>query len=571
MSELKRDTSRKVALLKNNNEDFEFYPTTEEIAQCVRKDIIKESKKTSSAYFERKGTKGYSYLSSYNTIHYNDRNTSRNKKAMLHLSSFLDIGAGDGRMAEWLFAETKGIFCSVDEKLAIEKAKLQANDLIRRGFGLIGRDFYDISLMESKFGVVYSNPPYSEYKQWVGKILEEVNSKLIYLLLPQRWRTDDMLVFAMEDKGEVSSLGFFDFEEADRVARAKVELIKINTMSLPSASLSDTFDAWIKNTFGAFESIDDAEVVEEPSKEEDSKNNVEQREGDMVGVLVENYQKELADTKRNYKQLGSIDFSIIEQLGVSKSHVMKKIRSDIKNLRVKYWRESFNLLTPITTRLTTKMRDDLMQKVTWFDSLTFNAGNVYSVVVWVIENGNQFVLDQAIAVYDSMMSFDNVTAYKSNTKWTDGGWRYNNEKIPEKYQLDYRVVVEGGIRRSGYAATGPVSYCIASDLAIVADTLGFPNHGVSIETMRKKHYCMGIDGEVVFEYKFFQNNNVHIKMNQAFLMKLNVEIGKLKGWIMQPHDVESEFEVSAEEAESLFGGAIEQLTSENAVKLLACA
>ena len=101
-----------------------------------------------------------------------------------------------------------------------------------------------------------------------------------------------------------------------------------------------------------------------------------------------------------------------------------------------------------------------------------------------------------------------------------------------------------------------------SDLAVIAENLGFKNLGVN-EFIQdgKKRYCKNDAGEVIFEYKLFQNGNAHVKMNQAFCKAFNLEVGKLKNWLHEPEDVAREFDVSMEEAAQMWNKGNLQLIS----------
>lgn len=75
-------------------------------------------------------------------------------------------------------------------------------------------------------------------------------------------------------------------------------------------------------------------------------------------------------------------------------------------------------------------------------------------------------------------------------------------------------------------------------------------------------------GEVIFEYKLFQNGNAHVKMNQAFCKAFNLEVGKLKNWLHEPEDVAREFDVSMEDAVQMWNKGSLQLISKNSPLLI---
>lgn len=124
-----------VAELKDNQQDFEWYPTTNEIIEAVKHDL--SNQKLDGKY------------------------------------SVLDCGAGDGRVLKQL---TDG------RKYAIEKSKPLLKALDRNIF-VVGTDFMEQTLIDKRVDVVFSNPPYSVFNQWMTKIILEARAKLLYLSL----------------------------------------------------------------------------------------------------------------------------------------------------------------------------------------------------------------------------------------------------------------------------------------------------------------------------------------------------------------------------------------------------
>lgn len=510
--------------LKQNNEDFEWYPTTDEILYKMRKDIIKRFHSDKYSYHRNQG------------IHKNYCNDK------LIIDNFLDIGAGDGRVLDY-FESTE---TSIKNKYGIELAKTQADNLIRNNVGLIGRDYFETVLIDKYYDVVFSNPPYSIFKIWVEKLLNEINAEYIYLVMPERWIDDEALLDQIQKKGEWEILGAFDFLSAERQARAKVNLIRIYSDQYKKNT--DTFTRWVEQNIGEFRE-NEKEIIEE--KFTDINHTLSERSENVVDTLVENYTTELNHLLETYRAIAKLDFSILKALGLNKQDVIDKIKSDITTLKNKYWMQTFNHIETIKDRLTYKTRKELFDKILWFKQLDFNHNNIYTIVVWVIENFNKYTKEQLLKSFDDLTNFDKVYAYKSNEKWFDAGWRYTKQK-PEKYSLDYRIVVYSGSRYNNRCYydydDNP-----AQDLAIVARSLGFDNNGVENRIERgKKYECLMKDGKVLFEFRVYQNNNVHFKLNKEFLKVFNIEVGKVKQWLHAPKDVAEEFNMKESEAEKYF-------------------
>jgi len=52
--------------------------------------------------------------------------------------------------------------------------------------------------------------------------------------------------------------------------------------------------------------------------------------------------------------------------------------------------------------------------------------------------------------------------------------------------------------------------------------------------------------------KAFKNRNMHIKFNQDFIRTLNVEFGRLKGWLTNHIQASEELNIPVEQTEQFF-------------------
>lgn len=535
----------KVEILKQNNEDFEWYPTTNEILYVIEKDLHKHHQQQKYSSHRREGI-----YSSYN---------HEQKDYIFYIDHFIDIGAGDGRVLEY-FDSNK---FRIKNKYGIELARTQADDLIKRNVGLIGRDYFETVLIDKFYDVVFSNPPYSMFKMWCQKLLHEVNAEYIYLVLPERWINDDELLHTIKEKGQWEIIGKFDFLHAEREARAKIDVIRI--YKEVRKDNSDTFVKWVNDNIGEFKENPKEEIKEET----ETYNNLTEAKESIIETLVNNYNNDLAYTLETYRAIARLDFSLLKSLGLNKQDVINKIKSDIESLKNKYWMKTFDHIKTISEKLTYKTRTELFNKIQWFKQLDFNHNNIYTIIVWVVENYNKYVKEQMIKAFEDLTNFDQVRAYKSNDKWFDAGWRYTN-KQPEKYSLDYRIVVYCGSKFNMKWKYEHPDNNPAVDLSIVARTLGFDNQGINEETFErgKSYNCLSKDGSVLFNYRVYQNNNVHFKLNQEFLKVFNIEVGKVKQWLHTPKDIQEEFNISEEESIKFFTNSELQLMNTQNQKLL---
>lgn len=572
------NTSRTVNDLKESGEDFEWYPTTTEIRRALWRDICK---------------RGRAAKYSYSTGLRIDESYHRDEKHHLRMERMLDIGSGDGRILLDPIVP-KNVKVCIEQCIGIEKSQIHADSLIAKGVWMLGRDYMKMTLIDKSFDVVFCNPPYSEFKAWVYKMMSEVNATYTYLCIPKRWKHDEALHAAVSRKGNVDIIGHYDFSTGDREARAKVDLLCISK----TTDTADPFTNWVTENIGSFTARED-DCPGRTETEPEEFNEVSERK-DIATTLVENYEREMHKLITTYKTLDSIDFALLEQLGIHHSGVMEKILSDIQTLKHRYWEKAFSHISSFKTRLTYKTANSILDEIKGFKELDFNADNIRNIVIWVIENFNRYSKEQLLQCYDDMTYFGSVRAYKSNNKWIDDGWRYqkmnDGKGMPEKSMLDYRIVTYGRLIgkqcfaddpgwNSGWGYDKP-NENIISDLCVVVASLGFPrkarevidNDGnktyVQDSEIRgvvfgKNQEIVGEDGKVLFTFRVYKNRNVHIKIRSDILQKLNIEVGKLKGWIKSPSDIQSEFETTESEAVELFGASSINLMSVNTTKLLA--
>ncbi len=205
----------------------------------------------------------------------------------------------------------------------------------------------------------------------------------------------------------------------------------------------------------------------------------------------------------------------------------------------------------------------MLKKLTAHTHVDFTAQNAYAIVIWAIKNANQYFDNQLIRAVERLTEKANVMLYTSNTRtFGDEKWRYC--RTPEDlshYKLDYRVVLTraGGLANSDYwhrrSESGLSDYAadLINDLRTIATNLGFEAlgyrsaHEFSWESNKKVvfHALDRRRGELMelFEAKAFKNGNLHIKFNQAFMCRLNVEFGRLKGWVKSKEEAANELNI----------------------------
>lgn len=104
--------------------------------------------------------------------------------------------------------------------------------------------------------MIFCNPPYSQYDEWAEKIILQGNTLNIALVIPVRWRNSERLKEALERrKYKADVIGTYDFSNAERKARATVDLIFISAQERRyngydyNEKVVDPFDVWFDDTF----------------------------------------------------------------------------------------------------------------------------------------------------------------------------------------------------------------------------------------------------------------------------------------------------------------------------------
>jgi hypothetical protein len=525
--------------LKDAGEDFEWYPTTDAIINKVANRIMQ------SMY---RGGRS---------------------------CSILDIGAGDGRVLVKIKQKLEADRCDC-EAFAIEKSSVHLKEMPKE-IVVIGTDFLEQSLLDKDVGYIFCNPPYSEYEEWTRKVLRESKAEDIYMVIPTRWRDSDDLNRSIKSRGyEVESLGEFDFENADRRARAKVEVVRFNR---DISSYKDPFDTILEEMLPDLNVFDRDEHLEEAI---DAGANVREAGGSMIESLVAAYDAEVTKLIENYGGVLKLDINILKELGVTKASVLQGIRQKITGLKTKYWEALFHNFAPITQRLATKQRKAFLESLHGKAIIDFTEGNVLSMLIWITKWANDHFDTQLIELFKAMAEDCNVARYKSNQRVWTKGWRYmRGEEMPTHWKLEYRIVMSrGGINtsqweweRKQHNGLCPSSFEMLQDIVTVANNLGFAcddsPKDYQWESNKQVHLKLE-DGSTLAAVRAFKNGNMHIHFNQKFILAVNVEAGRLLGWLNSPAEAVDELQVTGKDAEFVqekFGGSF-RITSNSIPKLI---
>lgn len=502
--------------LKENGEDFEFYPTTKQMVWAVYQKFL--------------------------TIRFINR-----------IHSVLDIGCGTCNfktfMQEFFDGNTNDNY-RFSYYYVMEKSKILIDRLPKDAI-VLGTDFNENTLIDKPVDAIFCNPPYSEFENWTERIIRESLAKYIFLVIPQRWKENAVIQSAIKHtKARAEVLGSFDFLHAERQARAKVDVLFIDK----SIYRNTAFDDWFDATFTVSESKFSFEEEREEIKREllAGKNKIE--------LLVNGYNAKLSELHRHFRAVSSLDAETLESIGIDKCKIKEALKHKIEGLKSFYWHLSFDLLDEITSRLTSDTRKRLCERFNGLLTVDFTAENVYALLVWVCKNASAYYDEQLIELYKKLSSAENCKPFKSNQKFFDKEyWGYCSRNERKNYCLCNRIITSSLCFRSSYLWENKIdkwkSESVVNDFCAIAYNLGFiADRKEYPKEFGKKYYVYLPNGKPLMEYKIYGNGNTHLKLNPDFATAMTVEVSRLLGWIRDKSDIAKEFpDDMAKGAEKYFG------------------
>ena len=274
----------------------------------------------------------------------------------------------------------------------------------------------------------------------------------------------------------------------------------------------------------------------------------------VLWALLDNYERDLAKTLEQYKLISQIDSQLLQELGVDYDQMRDGAKEKMLGYRNVYWSLLFDKLDAISSRLTSAHKKDLLTKLS-ANALDFTYTNAIYIIQYAVEVGNELIEQSLIDVYKSLTSSDAISRYyKSNQHVYSDNWRYNREDNDKcKYLLDYRFV------HSSYSNFGHNSWdnglnegarCFTNDLFVVFKLLGYGNLYLD---SAYEHMSFGDKAAIwgttpdsentkLVEIRFYKNGNRHIKFNQRAMLRFNVTVSRVLGWVRSKDEFVNESE-----------------------------
>ena len=540
---MKQTTAALIERLKEAGEDFEFYPTTKEMVRAI-----------------------WQHATDLKHGEYDHRKE-------WHL---LDIGCGTCNVKRWIEElndeeyrkhpeethrcngyEVRKI--NIREYCVIEKSRVLLERLDRETI-VLGTEFHECTLIDKDCDTIFCNPPYSEFEDWTVKIIRESRAKSIYLVIPERWKKSEAIKQALSrlnaparldrDGREdvVKVLAHADFLNAERSARAKVDILFIDKQWTKKEA---GFDAMFDELFGMPDDNYNKYQTDFKEAEESAKKlKTELATGkNKVEILCDGYNAARDELFRHFKTICDLDPDVLKSIGVHTEAVKEALKKKFCGLKNLYWKSAFDCLDEITSRLTSKSRESMLDRFAALKTVDFTPSNLYAMIIWVIKNYNQYVEDQMVDLFYALSSSENVRNYVSNKRVFEECHSRWQERSTH-YTLDYRIVCTSYVLPTGdddyrgYCDTD-LQRTLAKriqDVCTVANNLGFPVSMMYIP----KHYgesgdAIGNDGKKIMEFRAYKNGNIHIKFSIELMKAFNVAVAQKLGWIRKPEDIKKEF------------------------------
>ncbi|ELA9367438.1 DUF4942 domain-containing protein [Vibrio parahaemolyticus] len=558
----KNQTLAIVRSLKDNEQCFEWYPTSDAQLSIVTQDIIE-------------------ILSTHDvTRRYNEN------------INVLDVGAGDGRALKYIEkAITENESRQQCTLHAVEKASVHTATYRHKDITLIGTEFNECNFISKHCDIAFVNPPYSQFSHWIATLIMQLNFKVMYAVIPVRWQHDKAIQDAMKCRGITTAevLDESDFLDAHRQARARVHIVRfafndfaIDNERIEKALQSESRRDWVcRPTLGRdatdpFQIFLDNELglvqthsattnkFSEYAEKERIRRDLETEGSDsfeivesrgVVWALLDNYEHDMAHLLSEYKKISSLDSSLLAELGVEYKALREGLQAKLLGFRSVYWSLLFDHLDVLKDRLTSANKTKLLNTLN-ANTLDFTHKNALYVIDFAVKMANELVETSLIEVFKELTSEESILRhYKSNERHYQDKWRHNHDNPNQhaKYVLDYRFISshwnnfgsnswEQGLNESARR--------FSDDILVALKLIGYDNFEMNQSYDEIKAggklvvtgTCPNGQRDELLHIRFFKNGNRHIQFQKSAMLRLNCVCSRLLGWVRSKAEFEQECE-----------------------------
>ncbi|WP_026959853.1 class I SAM-dependent methyltransferase [Aliagarivorans taiwanensis] len=545
-----QSTHALVSKLKQQGQDFEFYPTTSAQIAVIEDDIR-------------------ALVADYDI--------GPNKDAAIRL---LDVGAGDGRVLKALSPILESGGRSVAQ-FAIEKASVHIRSYRGQGITLLGTDLHETNLISKNSDVAFTNPPYSEFVPWMVRMIGELSFAVLYAVIPTRWADDEHIQEAISARGSLTAtvLASSDFVDAERQARAKVDVVRFafndfaedaerialwserrsNYRYRPTlgANMTCPFQCFIlrelglkqtySETLGKFREYQELERVRAELKEPGTEGYELVKSEGILTALLANYEARLQHFLTQYKAIGGLDASLLQEMGVEHNAIKEGLQAKLYGLRNVYWGLLFEKLDVLTSKLISSHSSKLLDTLK-ANQLDFTRLNALYIIEYAVGMANELVEESLVKVYRDLTSEESIHRYYvSNQHVYSDDWRHTKTKDLARYLLDYRFI-HSGTSDTFENGLGGSSKSFCNNLKVMFGLLGYS--GVELDTPFEEiasGQAFHITGRTptgghvtLCQLRIYMKGTRHIKFDQEAMLRLNVTASRLLGWVRNKEEFQEQ-------------------------------
>jgi hypothetical protein len=493
----------------------------------------------------------------------------------------LDVGSGDGRA----LAGIKKILESCEHHemkvstLGVEKSAIHTQSYREKGITLIGTEFDEINFISKNCDIAFCNPIYSAYNTWMATLISQLNFRLMYAIIPERWESDAMIKDAIKRRGvkRVDILAESDFYDAERKARCKVHIVRFAFHDLDVEKLkndrhyTDTigqskespFQLFIENELNLKKNYSETTQAFHAFKEKERVRKDMATDGTqcfdiavsrgVLWALLDNYERDLASVLEQYKAISKMDPLLLQELGVKYDLIRDSIKEKLYGFRNVYWELLFEQLQAISSKLIGIHKTEMLNTLK-ANSLDFTYKNALYIIEYACQLANEKIEQSLIDVFKDLTAPESIsTYYKSNEHILNDDWRYNcHEKdIKSRYLLDYRFIYSSwsNFHTESYKhGLNDSARTFANDLMVIFGLLGYGN--IECDTqfddvemggkLILSGTCQNGKSVKLVEIRFYKKGSRHLRFNQAAMLRFNVTVSRLLGWVREKEDFVNE-------------------------------
>ncbi|HBV97432.1 MAG: DNA methyltransferase [Peptococcaceae bacterium BICA1-7] len=421
--------------------------------------------------------------------------------------------------------------CEID----IDVVEIDANlrhILKGQGYKVIHDDFLTLQTYKS-YDLIVMNPPFSSGDKHLLKALDmqKNGGKIVCLLNAETIRNP----YTNKRKDIVRRLEEFDaeveyiddaFANAERKTDVEIALVKVN---IPKAERESMILKGLRRAESCeCEKAETRTLTHgEFFKRIVAQYNFEIRAGI---ALIREYLAMLPLVKRSFKDGGSTP---ILKLEVQDAEHATMVNSYIEKVRYKYW-EALFLSEEFSSMLTTKMRDQYMDRIRELKDYDFSLFNIWQIREEISRNLLKSVEKTIIALFDDFSHKWNWVNETSRNIHYYNGWKTNKAWVINK-----KVIIPNMCAWASWSGKLNYDYNIIQRLADIEKVFNYLDGGLTDHIdLRENLKQAEVKGQTrkislkFFMVTFFKKGTCHIEFtNLELLKKFNLFGSQRKGWL----------------------------------------